>query len=474
MQPNIRISVIAIIATLALTGCASFSPDGGMSFVADTAGRELGKDVAAIRNDEDAVAARQSVARLLKRPLTANAAVQTALLNNRGLQAAYSELGVAEARMVAASLPPSPTLSLSRLAGAGEVEIEAKLIGNIIALATLPKRAEGAAMRFRQAQLRAAEETLRVAQETRHAWYRAVASQQLVGYLTEARSAADAAATLTERLGKTGAISKLDQARQQTFYAETVAQLATARQNATGDRERLVRAMGLWGRDLDFRLPSTLPALPERPLVRPAIEREAIKRRIDVQMARIETEVLAGALGLTQATRFIDVLELAGQGQRTKKGGEIERQRGTEVELRIPLFDFGESRVREAEQSYMQAVHRLAETAVNARSQARDAYRGYRASYDIARHYQTEILPLRQIISDEMLLRYNAMQIDVFALLTEARQRITANIAAIEAQRSFWLASTTLSAAVVGGGPGAGSSSPAMAMTAGTGETGGH
>ena len=50
------------------------------------------------------------------------------------------------------------------------------------------------------------------------------------------------------------------------------------------------------------------------------------------------------------------------------------------------------------------------------------------------------MLPLRKIISDETLLRYNAMQIDVFALLTEARQRIASTTAAIEAERNFWLA----------------------------------
>lgn len=473
MQPRVRTGAIALIASLLLGGCAAFSPDGGMSFVAATTGHELRKDVAAIRSDEDASAARQAVARLLKRPLTANAAVQVALLNNRGLQAAYAELGIAEARMVAASLPPSPTLSVSRLAGGGASEIEGKLLGDILALATLPARSETARKRFRQAQLRTAEETLRLAQETRRAWYQAVASQQLVGYLSQAQTAADTAAILSERLGKTGAINKLDQARQQTFYAEAAAQLATARQGAASDRERLVRTMGLWARDLGFRLPSTLPALPARPLVQPAIEREAIKRRLDVQIARLETEALATTLGLTQATRFLDVLELAGLGKRTKAGDEIERERGLEVELRVPLFDFGESRVREAEQRYTQAINRLVETAVNARSQARDAYRSYRASYDIAGHYRREILPLRQIISDEMLLRYNAMQIDVFTLLTEARQRIAANTAAIEAQRNFWLASTTLSAAVIGGMPVGTSSSPAMAM-AGGGEAGGH
>ena len=58
------------------------------------------------------------------------------------------------------------------------------------------------------------------------------------------------------------------------------------------------------------------------------------------------------------------------------------------------------------------------------------AYQAYRATYDIARHYRNEVLPLRKIISDETLLRYNAMQIDVFALLAEARLRITSTTAA--------------------------------------------
>ena len=93
----------------------------------------------------------------------------------------------------------------------------------------------------------------------------------------------------------------------------------------------------------------------------------------------------------------------------------------------MPLFDFGEVRVRQAEQTYLQAVNRLTERAVNVRSEARDAYRNYRSTYDIAMHYQREVLPLRKIISDETLLRYNAMQIDVFALLAEARLRTAAN-----------------------------------------------
>ena len=125
------------------------------------------------------------------------------------------------------------------------------------------------------------------------------------------------------------------------------------------------------------------------------------------------------------------------------------------------------------EQLYLQAANRLIERAINVRSQARDAYRTYRSTYDIARHYQREVLPLRQIISEEMQLRLSAMQVDVFALLAEARQRISASRAAIEAKRDLWLANADLKAAVIGGG-GAGESGGDARPAAAQSGTAGH
>ena len=178
---------------------------------------------------------------------------------------------------------------------------------------------------------------------------------------------------------------------------------------------------------------------------------KASGRRVDLQIARIEVDALAKTYGLTNATRFIDLLQVAGISRTQREAGAAGTGGGFEVDFQIPIFDFGEVRVRRAGEIYMQAVNRLSELAVDARSEARDGYRAYRSSYDIAMRYRRDVLPLRKIIADEAMLRYGAMQIDVFALLTEARQRIAANIAAIEAQRDFWLASSELEAALIGG-----------------------
>jgi outer membrane protein TolC len=382
---------------------------------------------------------------------------------------------MAEAARVQASLPPNPTLVVERISSAAEIEIEKRIVANILSLLTLPARAEIATDRFRQAQLRAANETLRVAQEARRAFYRAVAARELADFLAQSQSAAEAATQLSKRLGETGAANKLDQARDQVFYAETMAQLATARQRASSERERLVRVLGFWGPDLNFRIPGTLPAPPRRPLSMPAIEAEAVSRRVDLQIARIELDAVSKSLGLTQATRFINLLEVSGirASKSERETGEMERGKGFELEIQIPIFDGGEVRARQASETYMQAVNRLIDRAVTVRSEARDAYRTYRSSYDIATHYRREVLPLRKIISDETLLRYNAMQIDVFTLLTEARQRIAATIAAIEAQRNFWLAKTDLLGAIVGGGT-AGDAGREAAAAGPAAEAGGH
>jgi outer membrane protein TolC len=383
------------------------------------------------------------------------------------LQAAYNELGIAEAARVRASLPANPRFNISRVAGGGAFEFEAQIVASILSLATLPARADVASDRFHQAQFRAVEATLRTAFEARRAYVEAVSSRQMVGFLEQAQSSAQAAVELAKRLGESGTMNKLDQARNKVFYAETATRLATAQQRAVSGRERLIRAMGLSGSEPALRLPASLPGLPVRAVNETSAEIEAVRRRVDLQIMRLEVVALAKTYGLTKTTRFVNLLEVSGIHKRVQEpGGEPVTERGVGVEFEVPLFDFGEARLREAEATYSQAVNRLTAKAINVRSEARDAYQQYRSAFDIARRYQRDVLPLRKVISEETLLRYSAMQIDVFSLLTESRERIVSTIAAIEAQRDFWLADSNLKAAILGGQAATGAPSSTATATA--------
>lgn len=486
-------AVVTVGLMLMLSGCASFTPDGGMAPVQTATTATLGKDVSRIRSDHDAVEVEARVRALLVSGLTADKAVQVALINNRGLQAAFAELGTSEAESVEAGLPPSPTFSLTRLVGpisgtgiGAALEVERQVLVNVLALLTLPRRRDIAGHRFKQAQLRAIESVLKTAADTRRAYYRAVASAQAVTFLEEAKTAAEAASEVAKRLGETGALNKLDQAREHAFYAELGAQLAAAKLKRGADRERLVRQLGLWGKDAQLKVPTKLPNLPARPKTLVDLEAEAVEKRIDLAIARMELDILAKSYGLTRGTRFINVLEVAGMKNFERErvttvaaDGDVEvertktRWRGLELEFQIPIWDLGASRTRRAEETYMQAVHRLAERAVNVRSEVREAYGGYTGSLDIARHYQKEILPLRKVISDETMLRYNAMVADLSALLVDARARIMSSIAAIEAQRDHFLAATDLQVAIIGGGVAGGAGEGAKVAASG-GEAPGH
>jgi outer membrane protein TolC len=206
-------------------------------------------------------------------------------------------------------------------------------------------------------------------------------------------------------MAEVGNLSALDQVREQAFSAEATAQLARARHNATAAREQLTRLMGVWGANTAFQLPDKLPELPTSPRDTANIEALAMEQRLDVRLAKLDAEATARALGLTRATGFVNVLD-TGYVNSSKSGSP--RENGYEIELALPIFDWGGARVAKAEAIYMQSVHRTANTATVARSQVREAYSAYRTSYDVARHYRDEVVPLQKKISEETLLQRHA------------------------------------------------------------------
>lgn len=446
--PPLR-AIAASALVLVLSGCATFSQDGGLDSVSALTKERTGQDVRLPKATGNADPAREELARLMKSPLSADDAVRIALLNNRGLRASLAGLGVAEADLVQAGRMSNPSFSFGRMSGGGETEIDRSVMFDLVGLVTIPIRRDIEARRFESAKLVAALDAVKLAADTRKAWFTAVAASQSARYADQVREAAQASAELAQRMARVGNLSALDQAREQAFSAEATAQLARARHNATAAREQLARLMGVWGEHTAFQLPERLPDLPAAPREAANIESLAMEQRLDVRLSRLDTESTARALGLTKATGFINVLD-AGYANTSKSGSP--RENGYEVELVLPIFDWGGARVAKAQSLYMQAVHRTAHTATVARSQVREAYSAYRTTYDLSKQYRDEVVPLQKKISEETLLRYNGMLASVFELLADARTQVTGVNAAIQAQRDYWLAETDLQAAINGSG----------------------
>ncbi|SDF63685.1 MULTISPECIES: TolC family protein [unclassified Duganella] len=436
---------------LLLSGCASLSGDAGFSAAAGISEQRTGARASVEgrlpRNEDDARALADVINKKLAQPLAADDAVQVALLNNRGLQASYWSLGVAEADLVQAGRLQNPVFDFKRSHGGGEVGYERTLTFNLVGLITAPMASRIEGRRFEQTKLLVANEALKVAADTRRAWVDAVAATQIANYAMQVEASAQASAELAERMRKAGNWSSLDQAREQAYHAQTVAEVTHAKKTAVATREKLTRLLGLSGEQTaKYRLPDHLPDLPAAPRELVDIEQVAVTERLDIQAAKVDAEQTASTLGLTRTTRFINVLDLG--AVRNTEGGTATR--GYEISLEIPLFDWGSARMARAEATYMQSVNQLAQAAVVARSEARESYADYRSSYDLARHYRDNVVPLRKQISDQTLLRYNGMLMSVFELLADAREQATAVSGYIGALKDYWTAEANLEAALGG------------------------
>jgi len=436
-----------------LGGCASFSEDAKFSNVQSLASAHTKATLTWAKTDDDQDAINQQVAKLVSQPLSVDDAVQIALLNNKGLQATYFELGISEAQLVQASTLPNPSFSMLHTSrnngGVSNYKIEQFLTFNIFALITMPKAIEIEQRRFEQTQTQVTIAILDLAAQTRKAYFRALAAQETVRLMEQANTASEAANELGSRLGKAGNWTRLQELGLRNAQQNSSLTLARAQQNNQVAREQLIRLLGLSGKQLAFQLPEHLPKLPKQLASLPATEQAGIDGRLDLQAIRLQTEALAKNLGLTKATRFINVLEF-GPGRTLEGPLSDPYQYGYSISFELPIFDWGTAKIARAQAMYLQALNVAAQAAVNAQSEIRESYKVYSASYEMANRYQSEILPLRKQIAFENQLRYNAMLIGVFDLLSDAQLQIYAVNNAIEATRDFWIAQANLEMALIG------------------------
>lgn len=378
--------------------------------------------------------------------LSQEQAVRLALVNNRSLRALYyrsslSESGVTDALAAADGRKTGEPLDQERRFIVAATAPLAQTLANEVDR----RKAD-------RTRIEVASEMLQVSNAVRRAWIAAVAAAENARYLEQALMSAEAGAELARRMVRVGNWPRLNELRERAFQGEVAAQLARARQAAVSEREKLTRLLGLWGSEANYRLPERLPDLPASPSELPNIEEMALRQRLDLQAAR---------LGIfAEAREFVldgyDAGELFGyrRGEVSLSENDYFSENGGGRTIRLPVFDRRQARRDLKLLPYIQSVDRYEELAVSARSEAREAYLGYRTAYDVARHYRDTIIPLRKEISEENLLRYNGMLISVFELLADAREQITSVTNYIEAQREFWIAETDLRLALTVGGAG--------------------
>jgi cobalt-zinc-cadmium efflux system outer membrane protein len=387
---------------------------------------------------------------LVHRPLTADSAVQVALLNNRELQATFEEIGIANADLIEAGLLKNPTFAMSarfpdRPPSATRVEMS--IAEDFFDLLLIPLRKKVAASELARTKLRVGDEILKLAAEVKTAFYEMQAQQQTLERLVAINETEAAALELSIRQHEAGNIPDLDLANQQATYSQMkleANQVATAIRSS---REKLNRLMGLWGDDTDWKILGELAAVPTHDFSQRGLESIAMNQRLDLAAAKTEVLALAQSLGLSKTYRYVGAIEFGVDSER-----ETDRQRvtGPTLKLELPIFNRGQGRIARLEAQLRQAERRVEADAIAIRADVREARDRLIAKRDLAIYYRDNLLPERHRILDLTLAGYNSMLKSPYDLLLAKQNELSAEKGFIDAWRDYWIARADLERAVGG------------------------
>ena len=427
------------IGFLFLNGCASMALDAGFQDVRSTVedrnqakifwnnGTELDKEAA------------KKLGSLLNRKLTADDAVQIALLNNRDLQSMYSDLGVAQADLVQAGLLSNPIFDavvMFPTSGRGRPDLELSAAMNFLNIFYIPLRKRVAAARFEETKTRVTGAVLDFAGRVRSAFYAYEADEQMLELRQTIVQALDASFEIARRLSEAGNITDLDLARERAQFEAAKLALRAAEVSVRQSREELNVLMGLWGAQTQWQSGGRLPEIPEQTLETKDIERLALERSLDLVQTRQRVIGAGEELGLTRWTTLLPDFSAGPKGERNDGAWEV----GPQLEFAIPLFDQGQARSGRAAAELRRFQQEYYALGVRIRAQARAVRDRLEGGSDRAMYYRDILMPLHERIVNEAQLQYNAMQLGPFQLLRAREQQIQTAVAYIEALRDYWFA----------------------------------
>lgn len=438
------------LAAFGLGGCANLQPRESFPAIAADVQARTGARAVWNQGSEPDREVQDAIRQLLAADMTADAAVQVALLNNRTVQATYEELGVAQAELVQAGLLKNPVFSvLARFpeAGKGSANVELSVSQDFIELLSVPLRKAVAAAQYDAAKARVTGEIVNLTADVRQAFYRVQGAQQMAEMRRSVVAATGASLDARKRLREAGNITDLELANEQALHGQAKVDLARAEAELVKDRERLLALLGLWGPEANIRIAERLPDLPPVDAGLDHVEALAARQRLDLAAAVTDLNATYRSFGLTRQFTWLNGTELSVDAEHETDGTWIT---GPGLSLPIPIFDTGAAQVSIARSRVRQATARLYALAVQIRSDARAARAGMLAARERADYYRTSLVPLRRRITQQTQLQYNAMILGVFQLLQAKRDEIDAGRDYIEAIQDYWLARTELERAVGG------------------------
>jgi outer membrane protein TolC len=376
--------------------------------------------------------------KLLAEPLTADVAVRIALANNPRLAAAVDELGIAGSELAATALLGPTEVDVMARFGTDSHDYELDAIQPILGLIEAPRRRAVAHADVAAARARAEAAAVRLAARADIAYRDLLAAEQEVELRQTAFDAADAAATLRERMHDAGTATDLAQAKDRAAREQARVDLARAQADVEQARESVDTLLGLSGarttwstRDRVAELPADAPQLDD-------LESRAVAASLDLAAGRARADAAANQAALERQRSWLPELGVGVSAVDIAEPGAASHvDVGPALRIGLPLLDQRQGPRARATAELARAEHDLDATAVELRSHARAARIAALAAYDEARHLRDVVIPLRQQIVDATLQHVDAMDADPFQLIAARRDLVDAGHEYLDALRRY-------------------------------------
>lgn len=447
---TLKLTAISI-AVIAISGCSSVNLNQTMARLNETTAPIIHKQIILATNDEQRKQLNTQADALLNNPLNANTAVELMLVNSPEFQALLAQGYGQSAQAAQSGRIRNPMFSFERITVGDELEIGRLFSLGLLDLLTTPWRQKSAQFQIEQSQLQLAVQVINQVIQVQEAWINAVATIQKQHYAEQVYENARASAELAKRMEAVGNFTITQRIRQHMFYSDAALGLAMARQQANSTRENLIRALGLNPQQvLKLKLPERLPALPGTVKQAKEVSTKAASR-IDVQMAKLAYDAALKASGIHTVSSFIDIeTGIRRDSVFDKDSGSKTNPKGFELDIQLPLFDWGGGRREAFSADLLAKANTLESIMRNVDSSLREHYTNYRTAYDIANHYQSEVIPMLNALTEQNTQRYNGMLIGTFELLEDARNQVRSIESSIDASANFLKAQLALEAAILG------------------------
>lgn len=448
---NLRTLATAAVSFFALMGCASTSPKPAFDDVARTVETRSGHKVRWEQGSPDDREADKAIDRLLGGALTADAAVQIALLANPALRGKFEELAIAQADLVQAGLLKNPVFGIGRTAWEGE-HIDPNLFVSVeqdfLDIVTMPMRKRVAATELEATKLEVGDYVLELASHVREAFYMAQSAEQVLSMRRLVEEAAKASAELARGQYEAGNMNDLALNNELALAAQSSLDRRRAEGEVAVAREKLNKLMGTWGPRTAWKLAPRLPEMPKEEASLERLESTAIAQRLDIGAARRNVQAMEYSLSLAKTTRWVGTVNVSVQAGRLRNSRHFSF--GPSVGIEIPLFDQRQAQIARLEAFERQAESELSALAIDVRADVRSSRARVLTARGVVEDYGRVIVPLRENIVRFSQQQYDAMLLGVYQLIQAKQAEFEAYREYIEALRDYWIARSDLERAIGG------------------------